>query len=736
MAKQTINYGDHYYYGDVNSAGQPHGFGKETYADGGYFEGEYVNGQRTGKGVCDWGDGTVQEGNWVNGTLIKGKITWPSGSWYEGDWVNGNRTGKGVYRWLGTFTYEGDFLNNDLHGHARVVYDDGRIYEGEYKNDTQNGKGKMTYADGSSYEGEFRNGEQHGKGKITWPSGSWYEGDWVNGNRTGKGVYRWLGTFTYEGDFLNNDLHGHARVVYDDGSWYEGEYKNDKQMGKCKIYFGEGDWAGSTFEGEVIDGFWNEANGRITLPSKEFYEGSFVSGKLHGYGKYSSEFFIHNDPDNPRYDIYEGEWINGEISKGKKISYSNDGAYIQEGHFEGRSLCGQGKITTPNGTIYEGEFSKLFGFSKGTILYPDGSSYVGNSGLTAWTGEGTYTDKLGRKFYCEKWSDMYETESDITVVLTKTDGTKAYGKITAFKFVSSGLEISLCETRTLTLSDGSTYMGLTNAMAEPHGTGRRSYPDGSVYSGDFRFGMCNGNGFLKYPNGDYENGSWHNNWFTGKALLHVEDGNIFKGNIDDDSFIYGTYTYANGDVYEGEFDGGVPCSITDENSTMTYANGATYTGHFWNGDWSGEGTYVDENGVSYYCEEWDGFFKASEDYDVTMTTPDGDEVVGKIVDGEFVADDESWGDEEIEEEPEVKEDAYEGERNSYGQPHGVGKMRYANGETYEGEWKNGAWYGAGVYTLSDGTTFFGSFIGTRSSESVVKNGCVRGRLTNGIFFAK
>ncbi len=439
MAKQTINYGDHYYYGDVNSAGQPHGFGKETYADGGYFEGEYVNGQRTGKGVCDWGDGTVQEGNWINGTL-------------------------------------------------------------------------------------------NGKGKITWPSGSWYEGDWVNGNRTGKGVYRWLGVFTYEGDFLNNDLHGHARVVYDDGGWYEGEYKNDKQMGKCKIYFGGSDWAGSTFEGEVIDGFWNEADGIMTMP------------------------------------------------------------------------------------------------------------------------------------------------------------------------------------------------------------------DGATYEGHFESGIKSGDGYLRYPNGDYMSGNWNigtfSSYFTGEALLHVEDGNIFKGNIDDDCFIYGTYTYANGDVYEGEFDGGVPCSVTDEDSTITYANGATYTGLFWNGDWSGEGTYVDENGVSYYCEEWDGFFKASEDYDVTMTTPDGDEVVGKIVDGEFVADDESWGDEEIEEEPEVKEDAYEGERNSYGQPHGVGKMRYANGETYEGEWKNGAWYGAGVYTLSDGTTFFGSFIGTRASESVVKNGCVRGRLTNGIFFAK
>ncbi|MBR2296200.1 MAG: hypothetical protein IKA43_02200, partial [Clostridia bacterium] len=287
---------------------------------------------------------------------------------------------------------------------------------------------------------------------------------------------------------------------------------------------------------------------------------------------------------------------------------------------------------------------------------------------------------------------------------------------------------------------GSTFEGEVIDGFWNEADGIMTMPDGATYEGHFESGIKSGDGYLRYPNGDYMSGNWNidtfSSYFTGEALLHVENGNIFKGNIDDDNFIYGTYTYANGDVYEGEFDGGVPCSITDEDSTMTYANGATYTGHFWNGDWSGEGTYVDENGVSYYCEEWDGFFKASEDYDVTMTTPDGDEVVGKIADGEFVADDESWGDEEIEEEPEVKEDAYEGERNSYGQPHGVGKMRYANGETYEGEWKNGAWYGAGIYTLSDGTTFFGSFIGTRASESVVKNGCVRGRLTNGIFFAK
>lgn len=78
---------------------------------------------------------------------------------------------------------------------------------------------------------------------------------------------------------------------------------------------------------------------------------------------------------------------------------------------------------------------------------------------------------------------------------------------------------------------------------------------------------------------------------------------------------------------------------------------------------------------------------------------------------------------------------YYGDVNSAGQPHGIGKMRYASGEIYEGEWKNGAWYGTGIYTLADGTTFFGSFIGTRTSESIVRNGTMRGRLRNGIFFA-
>jgi hypothetical protein len=52
---------------------------------------------------------------------------------------------------------------------------------------------------------------------------------------------------------------------------------------------------------------------------------------------------------------------------------------------------------------------------------------------------------------------------------------------------------------------------------------------------------------------------------------------------------------------------------------------------------------------------------------------------------------------------------YTGEFNAAGEKHGQGKMHWANGVTYEGNFKNGSMHGLGKITYANGTVYEGGF---------------------------
>ena len=57
-------------------------------------------------------------------------------------------------------------------------------------------------------------------------------------------------------------------------------------------------------------------------------------------------------------------------------------------------------------------------------------------------------------------------------------------------------------------------------------------------------------------------------------------------------------------------------------------------------------------------------------------------------------------------------DVYEGEWSSEGEPHGTGRMAYAeDGASYRGQWKNGEHEGHGTKSYLDGIEYTGAFKG-------------------------
>ena len=187
------------------------------------------------------------------------------------------------------------------------------------------GKAEIDFDDGAHYVGEYTGGTVTGVGTMHYADGRVYEGRFDN--------YQWHGygkaTFpsnnsTYEGYWMNNLREGQGTTVFynDDGSLsskYEAEYHNDEINGPAKVTFGNGDE---------------------------------LEGRLKGY-----------DPIGPvvyRYGQQSGD-IGGWIYEGELPIIDN--TYMRQGH---------GRLTAPDGTVYEGEFRNNMMEGRFMISYPDG----------------------------------------------------------------------------------------------------------------------------------------------------------------------------------------------------------------------------------------------------------------------------------------------------------------------------------------------------------------------------
>lgn len=88
----------------------------------------------------------------------RGKYTWADGGYYQGDY-------KAV---LDKYKHKVVFPNPNgkRHGKGVRVYANGNRYEGDWRDDRYHGKGTLSWATGGKYVGEFRNGLFHGRGEA------------------------------------------------------------------------------------------------------------------------------------------------------------------------------------------------------------------------------------------------------------------------------------------------------------------------------------------------------------------------------------------------------------------------------------------------------------------------------------------------------------------------------------------------------------------------------------------
>ena len=138
-----------------------------------------------------------------------------------------------------------------------------------------------------------------------------------------------------------------------------------------------------------------------------------------------------------------------------------------------------------------------------------------------------------------------------------------------------------------------------------HGIGICYYFNGSEYKGAWQGDKQHGNGELTYSDGRMRKGVWSENIYQGSSVSDItvktggpqpptskvneklegcQSGNCKNGR--------GIYLYADGNIYEGDFENGLP----NGTGKISYANGDVYEGEIEKGSLHGKGMMISANG--------------------------------------------------------------------------------------------------------------------------------------------
>ncbi len=259
---------------------------------------------------------------------------------------------------------------------------------------------------------------------------------------------------------------------------------------------------------------------------------------------------------------------------------------------------------------------------KGTFVYPSGAKYVGQFQKGKINGEGILYFSNGNK-YIGNWIDHYR-EGEGKMIFT--NGDEYTGNFRKSTFHGEG---------TMKFSNKDKYVGMWREDKQ-NGQGTYFYNNGDRYEGNFQAGMINGKGKMFYKDGSKYIGIWKDNYKDGNGVFYKTNGTATSGIWVNGKFMpangqesiipnnqvanqntsgqtvtdmeaksdvrncndtycadgSGSFTYADGSKFIGEFNNGYPAGY----GTCYYANGDKYTGQWANHTPHGMGTMVFHSG--------------------------------------------------------------------------------------------------------------------------------------------
>ncbi|OQR94545.1 radial spoke protein 1 [Achlya hypogyna] len=380
--------------------------GKQRFANGDLYDGEWLEGVREGRGTFTYVSGAVYQGEFAQnlfhgfGSLrvpdTQHPLTkaWVKGSSYEGSFACGRKSGKGTLVHGDGSSYDGNFADDVFSGHGVLCYANGDRYDGDWKHGQWWGRGHLLYRDGGSYDGDFHAGQFHGCGRRTWPHrlGS-YVGEYRMGRQHGTGVRVFADGSQFDGAWLDDRQHGSGVWTTDDFV-YIGDFEAGKPHGNGLFRYENGD----VYEGQVHSGFWY-GRGKLCYKDGGYYDGDFAAVRVY-------RGVVNAAPNNKRHGkgrrvwsnghSYDGEWSQDVMHGRGTLTSLVEGMKVEYvGAFSNGRQTGDGTITLLKTTTGPLEFplgSGNFHVGKGVSMYT-GGFFNG-----AFHGQGTFIFTDGRRY--------------------------------------------------------------------------------------------------------------------------------------------------------------------------------------------------------------------------------------------------------------------------------------------------------------------------------------------------
>lgn len=196
------------------------------------------------------------------------------------------------------------------------------------------------------------------------------------------------------------------------------------------------------------------------------------------------------------------------------------------------SECDIQQMVFPDGSKYIGQIKDGLRHGKGRFVWPDGSEYRGGFHLGLPDGEGIhwFSDGRRRKVVYERgrlvrahFISNAERRGDIAFGSIYTDGDyRGWYRVDPVRGMIPHRR------GTMRYPNGSVYTGQwKNGIM--HGNGTMRWNDGSWYAGQWKNGKRTGYGTYRWPNGDRYVGGWKENTMFGRGTMYYNGGRVMEG---------------------------------------------------------------------------------------------------------------------------------------------------------------------------------------------------------------
>lgn len=626
---------------------------------------------------------------------------------YLGELKKGKKSGMGKLTTESKETYLGQWVDDQISGQGTYNYNNGDIYKGEWLYNQRHGYGEFTSDSWGKYIGNWEKGNQHGQGIAEYKNGTVYNGNWTDGKMEGYGKMIWKQGFVYEGEFKKNFTSGKGKCSTPSGGAYLAidHLPTFKLLGR--IFLAEGVEfpceKSLKFDCLIITDNWNIFEGWLKFAEKEH--------KL----------------------VLEGRSEKTEVTSyliGEGTLYFPDTSYIKgffKNHFR---VVGYGVSYLHEKETYRGIFDYGYKHNNGICEYSDGGIYKGMWDSDNKKGLGTMVYANGDTFK-GVWIENERLSGEM-----KFNNGEIFNGIFNSPFGLRGVYIYI---------NGDIYKGAMSRMLK-EGNGIMYYADGSTYKGNWKQDLKHGFGVFTLKTNWYYEGSWNQGKMEGLGVTSEDPSKIFyfKNNEILSEFIpsgieryqgaylegslghgNGTCSYANGDVYTGEWNEGKKHGKGE----MLWADGQKYDGSWEYDEIKGLGTMQLIDGTKYHGNFCKGLYSGKG----KLYMADGNIISGEWDNGQIRQDNLEY----------FYNDGknYTGAMlnftwNGYGfleHPGGLSyKGNFSNGiyngkgcednqkEKYDGEWVQGIKHGKGKYEDIYGNVFDGNWdMGKRQGEFVI-----------------